>query len=125
MAYNCWRTARSLTAPSGVFVGKNSKLNGRRMANSGSPLCANGMQEKFVVPIAAFDRAVEPVHHAQTQSSACLPQTLLDHCVQGRVAPDTAFADLPGLQFELRLDEHEQIASGREELHDGGQHQRL
>ena len=39
------------------------------------------------------------------------------------VADDAALADLPWLQFKLRLDQHQQMAVGLEQAHHGGQYQ--
>jgi hypothetical protein len=71
----------------------------------------HGVNEKLAVAVAPGDRAVEPAQHLQAECRAGVPQALLDHGVHRLVAHDAALADLAGLQLELRLDQHQQLAA--------------
>src|SRR5438309_3955562 len=69
------------------------------------------MNEEFAVAVATRDGAVEPALHLQPELRAAIADALLDHRIQGRIVDDAALADLSGLQLELRLDEHQEIAA--------------
>ena len=75
------------------------------------------MNEKFPVAIAASNGTVVPADDAQTQLDTRLAHSLFDLRVQPGIAHDAALADLPWLQFELRLDQHQQVASRCEKWH--------
>jgi hypothetical protein len=50
------------------------------------------------------------------RARAGIVQALLDHRIHRLVAHDAALADLAGLQLELRLDQHQQLAVVGQEL---------
>ena len=80
--------------------------------------------KKLVVAVAAADGAVQPGLHHQALFGTAVADALLYHRVQRRIAHDAALAHLAGLQFELGLDQHQQVAARRQQRHQRGQHQR-
>src|SRR5437762_13369298 len=82
------------------------------------------MNEEFAVAVAAGDGAVEPAAHLQAELCAAIAYALFHYGVQRRIGDDAALADLPRLQLELRLDEHQQIAAVLEQRNECRQDQR-
>ncbi len=84
-----------------------------------------GLDKKLTVAVAAGDGAVEPTHDREPQLLATGADALFDKGVQGGIFHNAAFAHLAGLQFKLRLDQHQQIGTWLEQRHQSRQHQRL
>src|SRR6476661_6509597 len=82
-AYSFCRAARSLSAPSAVLGGKNSRLIGTVVMSS-----PGRQDEEFAVAVATADGAVEPAVDGQAAALARLAQALLHHRIQRLVAHD-------------------------------------
>jgi hypothetical protein len=103
-AYSCWRTARSLSAPSGVLGGKNSRLR----EDSWGPLRCRRLSGRYAQKIHGCRRrrrsGWEPVAcTVKPQRGAAVADALLHHRVQRRVAHDAALADLRGCSSNCGL----------------------
>ena len=80
------------------------------------------MYEELSIPIATRNSAVKPVQYRQAQLGTAIAQALLHHGIVFRVFHQAAFANVFGLQFKLRFDQHEQVRVGFEQGHEGRQH---
>ena len=81
-------------------------------------------RRKTPVAVAAGDRAVKPAGHRQPERRAGVTNAPLDHRIQRGIAHDAALAHLTWLQFELRFDQRQQVATRLQERHQCRQHQR-